>query len=121
MNRYYKEKELSAVKGKIKTAKAHSGIIIRNIWKVIGFGIFVSLWAPTHNSGHYISGRRPVLERSDLSYWQIVALTAIVYSSFCILGHFVWRFQDKRKIRKLEKRRSYLEQELGLLQSEMNP
>ncbi len=101
MSDYYKEKALQATLNKIESHKAQSNFFIRNIWKVIGFGIFVSIWAPTERPEHYLSNRKSSLEVSDLSYYELVILTAVLYTAVCFLAHFIWKQQEKKAMRKL--------------------
>ncbi len=114
MSIHFKEKELKAIKGKIKTTKKQSGFFIKNIWKVVGFGIFFSFWAPTYTGEDYISGDRSVMNLAGMSYYELVILTASLYTGFSFLAHFIWNYQDKAKINRLEKRKKQLEKELSI-------
>ena len=111
MSRHYKEKELRSIQGKIKTTKKESGFFIKNIWKVVGFGIFL---APTYSSEDYLSGHRSVMNSAAMDYYGLVILTASIYTLFSFLAHFIWQYQDKIKINRLEKRKNQLEKELSI-------
>ncbi len=114
MLRYYKEKELSAIKGKIKSTHKQSNYLLKNKWKVIGFGIIFSILVPNYSGGNSISGYKSVLVLSGLSYKQFGILTACLYFSTCILAHFIWKRQDEKRLKKLETRKKQLEEELVL-------
>ncbi|MCR8666527.1 hypothetical protein NO995_02460 [Aestuariibaculum sp. M13] len=115
MPHYYKEKELSAVNGKIETIIRESNFIQKNIWKVIGFGIIVSLWAPTYSNRHSLSRRKSALDISNLSYYELVLLTAIVFTVICVLTHYSIKYQDGKKLKQLHTRKLELEKELNMV------
>lgn len=117
MSFYYKEKELRAVNGKIKTTIKGSGFLKKNLWKVIAFGIVFSIWAPTYVSGNYLSGYRTAIGVNIYSYQGLVVFSALLYTFFCFLGHFVWKYQDQKKIKRLEVRKRQLEEELGIVEA----
>jgi hypothetical protein len=110
MSDYFKRKALQATENKIVSNLRQSNYFGRNLRKVIGFGILVSFWAPTYSSGN--KGKM-LYEDSHLSYFELVLSTAVVYTVFCLLGHFIWGFQDRRKHERLMKRKRQLEEELG--------
>ena len=112
MSRYHKEKALQATINKIDTLKKETNFFVKNVWKVAGFGIFVSFWAPIFKPSHGIYHRKSAIEVSDLSYPEIVIMTAFLYIIACILGHFIWKLQDKIKLQKLLERKKQLETEL---------
>lgn len=114
MSDNYKQKALQATKNKIVRIVDQSAFFIRNLWKVIGFGIFVSFWAPTKIPYSHGFKRKSAIEISDLSYYQLVILTAILYTVVCFIAHFIWRWQDKQALIKLLKKKVRLETELGI-------
>ncbi|MCM4161621.1 hypothetical protein FHG64_05700 [Antarcticibacterium flavum] len=111
MTTYYKRKALQATENKIASNIRQSNYFGRNLWQVIGFGILVSLYAPTHSSGN--KGKM-LYEDSELSYFELVVSTAVVYTVFCMLGHFIWGYQDRRKHERLMERKRQLEAELKI-------
>lgn len=113
MSSYYKQKALQATINKINSIKNQSGFFVRNLWKVIGFGIIMSIWAPTQTPYAHGFKRKSAMEVSDLNYIELAILTAVLYTLVCFLGHFIWKGQDKRALRKLEKRKEQLESELN--------
>lgn len=117
MSFYYKEKELRAVEGKLKTTIKGSGFLLKNFWKVLVFGIAFSFFAPTYVSGNYLSGYRTAVGMNIYSYQGLVIFSALLYTFFCFLGHFVWKYQDQKKIKRLEMRKRQLEEELGIVKA----
>lgn len=108
MNEYRKRKLLKATKYKIKRIHSESGFFIKNIWKVIIFGIGFSFWTPFYRGDH----EKSILEKEEYTYIELVLFSASVYVCFCLLGHFVWGIQDKRSLKKLIKKKEILEIEL---------
>ncbi len=53
-----------------------------------------------------------IMEEGNLSYFEAVLLTAVIYTVYCLIGHFIWGMQDKRKHERLMKRKKQLEAEL---------
>ncbi|WP_203292505.1 hypothetical protein [Luteirhabdus pelagi] len=114
MSDYIKEKALQATLNKIESNRRQSNYFIRNIWKVIGFGIFVSIWAPTKAPDHLGFDRKSAVEVGELGYYELVVITALLYTLVCFIAHFVWKYQDKKALHKLLKRKLELEKELGI-------
>lgn len=112
MSVYYTEKALQATKNKIDRNIRQSRYFIRNLWQVIGFGILVSIWAPFNTD----SSGKSVLEVSELSYYEFMMATALVYTFFCFLAHFIWGNQDKKQLQQLLERKKQLEDQLGIKQ-----
>jgi len=50
MIRHYKEKHLQATKYKIENVIEQQNFLLKNKWKVIDFGMFIAVWAPTYRS-----------------------------------------------------------------------
>lgn len=112
MSNYNKEKELQSIKNKIDSNIKQTGFLIRNIWKVIAFGIYVSFWAPTYRSTDSIGhARKSAFEFSDLNYYQIVLITAILYTVAYFVSHFIWSWQDRKVLKKLLLKKEELEEE----------
>ncbi|WP_435138258.1 hypothetical protein [Formosa sp. A9] len=106
MNRYFKEKELSAIRGKIQRNLEQSNPVIRHKWTIIAIGIFVSFYVPVRRETLHHSIKVP-----DLPYYQTVILTVFIYTLMVTIGHFVWNYQDEKRLKQLQKR----EQELVAL------
>ena len=108
MYHYYKRKALPATKNKIASNLNQSNYFGRNIWKVIGFGILVSLWAPTYSDNK----GKTIMDEGNFSYFEAVLFTAVIYTVFCLLGHFIWGMQDRKKHERLMERKRQLKAEL---------
>lgn len=115
MSNYYKQKALQATENKIESNLSQSGFFVRNLWKVIGFGVLMAIWAPIHTpESDLLLERTSAMESSDLSYYELVISTAVFYTIVCFLGHLIWKWQDKKALNKLLKRKEELETELGI-------
>ncbi|SHJ28132.1 hypothetical protein [Aquimarina spongiae] len=87
---------------------------LRIFGKLLALGCFFSFWAPTYSGGDELSGKRSAMDMSELGYFELVIMTALVYVIFCFLARFTWKFQDKKKLKRLRKRKGELEREIKL-------
>lgn len=108
MQRHYKEKALLATKNKIEKLTNESGFFRKNFINISLCGMLFSLWAPTYADGY----GRTIVQRLEMSYWQSVIVVSIFFLIFCLLGHFVWSFQEKNKMKTLLQKKLELEEEL---------
>ncbi|MEO8773729.1 MAG: hypothetical protein ABI371_05300 [Gelidibacter sp.] len=108
-----KQRALLATEYKIERIKNQSGFLVKNLWKVIGFGVFISFWAPTYRSGPFAFKNESALQASDYSYLFLVGLTALGYTVVCFLGSFIWKWQDDQQLKILIKKKEQLEKELS--------
>ncbi|MAN26492.1 MAG: hypothetical protein CMH15_00830 [Mesonia sp.] len=104
---FFREKELEAVQRKIAVNLQERHYFIRNKWKVLVIGLFVSLTSPFYHTGYKGSGTS-ALALSDLPYYQLVICIFIGYCSVAIIAHFIFAWQDQRAYKRLKNR----EQEL---------
>ncbi len=104
---FFREKELEVVQRKIAVNLQERHYFIRNKWKVLMVGLFVSLISPFYRTGYNGSGNSG-LELSGLPYYQLVIYIFTGYCSVAIIAHFIFAWQDKRAYKRLKKR----EQEL---------
>ena len=114
MSDYYKEKALQATLGRINNIQRQKGFMVRNLWKVIAFGIFVSFWAPLGRGSMKGFAVKSPIDVGGYTYFEMVIGTAVGYTFFCILSHYIWKFQDKKDLKRLNNRKNRLEKELGL-------
>ncbi|SFU56584.1 hypothetical protein SAMN05216480_107157 [Pustulibacterium marinum] len=116
--RYYREKELLAIEGKIYTTEQGRKYFVKNIYKIIGVGIVFSFLGAKYKGRSGYNGSGPLqpslAEALELSYIETVLLIAFFYTLVCFIAHFAWEYQDKKKIKKLENRRREIENELGI-------
>jgi hypothetical protein len=73
----------------------------------LGFGIFAAVWAPLQGS----SGKSAVAV-SNLSYYEMIAITAVCYTLTCFLAHNIWKWQDNKELKRLTERKIALENQL---------
>lgn len=110
----YKRKALLATEYKIENIKNQVGYLVRNIWKVISFGIFISFWAPTYHTSVAGFRNKAALQVSDYSYLALVVMTAFGYTACCFIGHYIWNWQDKKQLKTLIQKKEQLEKELSV-------
>ena len=119
MEKHYKEKHLQATIYKIENVKREQNFLIKNIWKVIGFGIALSILAPVYSPrSNYppYTKRESLINTSQYSHFEIVLGTAILYLICCLIYHFVIaKIQDHFKLKKLNTLKSKLEKEIAEL------
>lgn len=103
MAKHYKEKHLQATKYRIEGVKIGQDFLLKNLKKVIGFGVLFSFLGPFY-----------VAERSneDYTYLQLLVMCSVVYLVLCFLYHFSSKFQDKKRLNKLLKLKLKLEGEI---------
>lgn len=108
MQRHYKEKALLATKYKIERLEKESGFFRKNFINIALCGMLFALWAPTYSD----SQGRTIMQRLEMSYWHSVIAVSIFFLIFCLLGHFVWSFQEKNQMKRLKQRKVEIEEEL---------
>lgn len=113
MSKQQKEKHLQATIYKIENVKREQNFILKHLWKVIVFGIVFSFWAPTYGGSDALHRRRDSLvEKGDYNYITLVIMSALIYSVFCLLFHFNSKYQNNKKLRKLNALKAELENEI---------
>ncbi|WP_459211870.1 hypothetical protein [Aquimarina rhabdastrellae] len=90
----YQENRSIVIEGKIKQLESQMSFIKRNLVLVILFGLFFIPLAP-----FYGEDDMPILKNLDYNYLLALCFSAGVYLSFCFLAHFLWDYQDRRKIK----------------------
>lgn len=103
------EKNLYITELKIKKIINGSNFFRRNLLKVIGVGLLFSIWAPSY-VGEF--KEKSIMDRGDYSYFELVLFALIIYSTFCVLAHFSWKYNDKKALQKLKKKKSDIKQQL---------
>ncbi|WP_237276508.1 hypothetical protein [Tenacibaculum ovolyticum] len=114
MIKHYKEKHLQATRYKIENVIEQQNFLIKNKWKVIGFGVLITIWAPTYRSqGPLMQTRKSLVEKEEYSYLELMLLCAIVYIVFCLLYHFSSLYQDRKELKRLRNLEKNLEEEIS--------
>ena len=108
MQRHYKEKALLATKNKIERLERESGFFRKNYINISLCGMLFALWAPSYTDSY----GKTIAHRLEMSYWQSVLVVSIFFVIFCLLGHFVWSFQEKNQMKRLKQRKVEIEEEL---------
>ncbi len=111
----YQRNRLEVYSRKIEDIENHSGFFKKNLVKVIIFGVLFSLYAPTYVGEHNLrfGNSSPVMDRIGGSYLTAVIWALCVYTSFCLLGHFVFALQDKYRIKRFQKLKKAIEEEIA--------
>lgn len=114
MGDYFAEKKLRYLNMKIRNLEKNSNFLKKEIIKVILIGITFSLLAPFYRGEEELTGRLrdSPLDRMGGNYLNTVILAAGVYIVFCLLGHFIWGIQDRRKMKKLLEQKRIVEEKL---------
>jgi glucan phosphoethanolaminetransferase (alkaline phosphatase superfamily) len=117
MSDYYIEKAILATTYKIERVKRETGIFKRNKWTTILVGAVITIVAPNYTAPetNYIRHipARNALEMSELTYVQFSIEIALCYTVAIVIAHFTWSSHDRRKIKRLEKHKAQLEQQLS--------
>ena len=110
----YKEKEIKAIDGKIKTLESNSKYFIKNIYKIFFFGILFTILGPFYSGkNNYVHNRKSAIEMNEYSYIELNIIFASIYIIGCLILHFVWEYQDKKKLKLLKDRKMKLEHEIS--------
>lgn len=114
MAKHYKEKHLQATNYKIENVKREENFILRNIWKVIGFGVVFTFSTPLYRSrdSYGIEGKSISEIGNNYSYAELCLICGLTFTVLCILHHFSSKYQDNKKLKKLEKLKQDLELEI---------
>ncbi len=109
----HKKKHLQATIFKIENVKREQNFLLRNLWKVIVLGVLFSFWAPTRRpEREFLQRGKSMVEDGEYSYTSSVLICAAVYASICFIYHVVSKYQDQRKLKKLEELKRNLEREI---------
>ena len=120
MTKERKEIELLATQNKLDVLKKEAGIFKRNKLKTIGFGVLVTILGPMYIANHYTNNRskKSTLETTGLSYLEFTILIAILYSTVIIIAHFVWKKQERKRLKALEEKIEIIKMELEVFYKE---
>lgn len=100
----YQENRISVYSARIKKLEEKIPLLKKQPLKVLGFGILFSITGPNY-TGEYDymdSERDSIVDRANMSYISLVICFFIAYVFFCLLGHVVFTYQDKLKLKKLK-------------------
>lgn len=100
----YQENRINVYSVRIKKLEEKVPLLKKQPFKVLAFGIFVSITGPNYTGAHdYMDpDRESIVERANMSYISLVICFFVAYVFFCLLGHVVFTYQDKRKLKKLK-------------------
>ncbi|MGV6831405.1 MAG: hypothetical protein ACWA5P_07585 [bacterium] len=106
MSKHYTEKALQATNNKIDRIVEDNNFFERNINLMIVLAVLFSFVAP------YLGKEKTIMEELEISYSEAVVFWAMVSATFCYLCYFMWKVQDKMRLKKLIKRKKELEKDL---------
>ena len=112
---YYKKKALLATLRHIERRKNQMDYFRRNIYQTVGLGALLSLSIPGQGLGNFEFKGPSILEIMNMSYWELAFSIAFFYGMGCIIGHFVWKWQDILYLKELQERKDQLMRELGFI------
>ena len=100
----YQENRIYVYSVQIKKLEEKIPLLKKQPLKVLGFGVFISIIGPNYTGGHdYMhADRESIAERTNMNYLSLVICFFIAYVFFCLLGHVVFTYQDKIKLKKLK-------------------
>ena len=100
----YQENRIYVYSVQITKLEGKIPLLKKQPLKVLGFGIIFSLTGPNYTGGHYYmdSETESIAERANMSYLSLVICFFISYVFFCLLGHIIFTYQDKLKLKKLK-------------------
>jgi len=107
----YQENRIYVYSARIKKLEEKIPLLKKQPLKVLGFGIIFSITGPNY-TGEYDymdSERESIADRANMSYISLVICFFIGYVFFCLLGHVVFTYQDKLKLKKLKKQLKEIE------------
>ncbi|MFD0965110.1 hypothetical protein [Pseudofulvibacter geojedonensis] len=99
------ERKIYVLNLKIDRIKESTGFLKRNFVKALLFGVAFSFLCPMYSgSSHYGThqNRKSIMERAGTDYLTLVLYFFLGYVFVCLLGHVVFHYQDKFRIRKME-------------------
>lgn len=106
---------------KIEDVEHHSNFVVKNLWKVVGFGVMLSLAVPAQGLGDYELKGPSILSMMDTEYWEAVFGIAILYIGCFIVFHFGWKLQDSLYLKELNEKKDQLIKELGIIVDKGQP
>lgn len=108
MSKYYKEKHLRATLYKIEAIKEESSFVFKHFWRLVAFGIIISLRTPYDISKYFKNS----LKDREHYYIELVLIFAVTYILFVLVFHFSSKYQNNHQLKKLLKLKDKLEREI---------
>ena len=103
----YQENRLSVYKGKIERIKNVSAYLKTRVYFYAAFGIVFSFITPFY--GH---NGKSVMDMLGGSYQKAFVFSVSVVFGLILIGAIVFHFQDKNRIKKLQKKIALIEAEI---------
>jgi len=107
----YQENRILVFSAQIKKLEQKVPLLKKQPLKVLGFGILFSITGPNYSGAYdYMdTERESIVERANMGYINLVIYFFIGYVFFCLLGHVIFTYQDKLKLKKLKSQLKQIE------------
>lgn len=103
----YQENRLIVYRGKIENIKKQAAYLKTKVYLYAAVGIVLSFITP-----FYGDGGESIMDRLGGSYQKAFMFSVAVVFSFILIGGIVFHFQDKLRIKKLQKKIAIIEAEI---------
>lgn len=119
MTREIKKRELLITQNRLERLKKEAGIFERNKLKTIGFGTLITILSPMYIANHYTNNSsKSTLETTGLTYLEFSIVIAVFYTTVVTIAHFVWKKQERNKLKTLEEKIEIIKMELEIFHLE---
>lgn len=111
----YQENRIRVYTAQIKQQEEKVPLLKKQPLKVLGFGILFSITGPNYTGAYdYMDAEREsIADKANVSYVTLVISFFIGYVFFCLLGHMIFTYQDKLKLKKLKAQLKQIEDSLA--------
>ena len=111
----YQENRIHVYTAQIKQQEEKIPLLKKQPLKVLGFGILISITGPNYTGAYdYMDAEsESIADRANMSYISLVIFFFIGYVFFCLLGHVIFTFQDKLKLKKLKAQLKQIEDDVS--------
>ncbi|MGJ8592268.1 MAG: hypothetical protein ACSHXF_06955 [Aquaticitalea sp.] len=99
---------------KIEDVHLHKGYVIKNLWKIVIFGVMISLAVPAQGLGDFELKGPSILKIMKADYWEAAFVIAILYTMCFIVFHIGWKWEDSQYLKELYEKKHRLIKELGI-------
>ena len=112
--RYLKKRVLLSILRRIERVNTEKNFIARNIKKIVGLGVLLSLAFPAQGLGTNDFKGTSILVSMGLSYWELAFCIAFLFTCCCVVGHLGWKLENTLYLKELNAEKAKLMRELGM-------
>lgn len=113
-NTYYTKKKLLVTLKRIEKLSSQKGYFIRNFKQTVALGLLLSLSIPAQGLATNEFKGPSILVGLEVGYWELAFYISVFYTIGCLIGHYVWKWQDEMYLKELHEDKVRLMRELGL-------